>query len=82
MYKDTEGRAHNEFYTAFSKHARRIQGEEWKQSRVEEYWFQRDTYDLLKSVILNVLELLTETKKNLKVRFGAINNYLGVKVIN
>ena len=49
---------------------------------MEECWFQRDTYDLLKSVILNVLELLTETKKNLKVRCGAINNYLGVKVIN
>lgn len=31
---------------------------------------------------LNVLELLTETKKNFKVRFGAINNYLGIKVIN
>lgn len=50
--------------------------------RVEECWFQRDTYDLLKSVILKVLESLTETKKNLKVRSGAINNYLGVEVIN
>lgn len=49
---------------------------------MKECWGQRDTYDLLKSVILNVLELLTETKKNLKVRFGAINNYLGIKVIN
>lgn len=50
--------------------------------RVEECWFQRDAYDLLKSVILKVLESLTETKKNLKVRSGAINNYLGVEVIN
>ena len=50
--------------------------------RVEECWFQRDTYDLLKSVILKVLESLTETKENLKVRSGAINNYLGVEVIN
>lgn len=52
---------------------------------MEECRSQSDSYDLLKSVVLKVLELLCviiQTRKILRVRVGAINNYPGIKVIN